>query len=51
MENIIQKIVQPKWQQTKNEVTKLCDKPGIKLLATNVFKNQKKGVEYYVTDR
>ena len=28
-ENIVQKITQPKWQKTKNEVTKICDEPGI----------------------
>lgn len=29
MENIVQKITQPKWRKTKNEVTKICDEPGI----------------------
>ena len=24
------KITQPKWQKTKNEITKICDEPGIK---------------------
>ena len=28
-ENIVQKIMQPKWQKTKNKVTKICDEPGI----------------------
>ena len=28
-ENIIQNITQPKWWKTKNEVTKICDEPGI----------------------
>ena len=28
-ENIVQKITQPKWQKTKNQVTKICDDPGI----------------------
>ena len=27
-ENIVQKITQPKWWKTKNEVTKICDEPG-----------------------
>ena len=25
----IQKVTQPKWQKTKNQVTKTCDEPGI----------------------
>ena len=28
MENIGQKIMQPKWRKTKNKVTKICNEPG-----------------------
>ena len=32
MENIIQKITQPKWRKTKNEVIKICDELGINVI-------------------
>ena len=31
-ENIVQKITQPKWWKTKNNVTKICDEPSIILI-------------------
>ena len=35
-ETIIQKITQLKWWKTKNEITKICDEPGIVLQYTTL---------------
>ena len=35
MENIVQKIMQPIWQKTKNKFTKICNEPGITNHATH----------------
>ena len=42
MENIVQKIMQPKWRKTKNEVTKVCDEPGSR---SELSKNRKKSAD------
>ena len=42
MENIVQKITQPKWQKNKNEVTKICDKPDSR---SELSKNRKKSAD------